>query len=451
MNGDLAMTDVAPDEVPTDAGSPPVSRFRSMSGILLILTILAVSSGVLAYAYLRNEHEYSPFDEWVYLDYVDKVDHLGLPQQGEHVDDAALEILSCRGVYVWGTMGSPCGGPYDPAVYPQGGVTAADIHPPTYFALTAVTAGALRAVGLSHDLLTSARVTGALWLFAGLAATVWLACELGARRRAALGAALLLASLPLTRLMNMYITPDAFNLLIGALTLLAAVKYWRREWSIWIVVAAGAFAGFVKAQDMLAVAVAALFLVAQAVVTDERRRRRPLVLAAVGITAGYIVAQVAWLSIRAIAAVGDPPEQPGAAVPLTRTLLVDQTTAFVFRLGLGELVPSPAYAYFAAALLVAGTIGAVLYRSVKDPIWAIGVAVTTMVFVGAPLLMIPQYLINGEVPVTPVRYGASLLAGMGVLVATAFASKARANCLLAIGVACFVIAALQGAPWVPAA
>ena len=80
----------------------------------MVLGVLAAASLALIATYIPDQPTLSPFDEWVYVDYVDKMTRLDIAQQGELIDDYALEIASCRGVYIWGTIGSPCGGPYDP-------------------------------------------------------------------------------------------------------------------------------------------------------------------------------------------------------------------------------------------------------------------------------------------------------------------------------------------------
>ncbi len=401
------------------------------------LAILAAFSCLLVGTDIPDHPTLSPFDEWVYLDYVDKVGRFDIPQTGELVDTAALEVSSCRGVFEWGTAGSQCGGPYQPAEYPMAGVTSADIHPPTYFIANAAVAAVVRSVGLSDDLLTSNRMIGALWLFIGLVLVVALARELGAPLWSGVGAAGVIASLPIVRDTNSYITPDALNIAVGAVVLLAATRYARGKWPWWALALIGVLAGAVKTQNGLVIGAAAVFLTWSAVwsaVSSPPMKERVLhrMSGAASMIGGFLFAQVGWLVVRSVIAVGPAPDQ-GVAVPLTADLMANQTMSFVFRLGLGELSPIPTFAFASTALIVAGYIGAILYRRVTDDVWGMAAAVTLLVFIGSPILLLAEFIGLGQVVPSPVRYGASLLAGIGAVTATAFTTPVRRAGLAMVG------------------
>ena len=333
---------------------------RHMTWALLGLLIVSVS---IIGTYIPDQRELSVFDEWVFLDYVDQVTNLNVAQRGEQVTGEALEVLSCRGVQYYGTIGSPCGGPYDPLLYPQGGITAADVHPPTYFALTAAGAAVIRGLGISDDLLTSSRMMGAAFLFVGLIGIVLLALDLGARLPAAVGAASVVAALPLTRYTNSYITPDNLNLAAGSFILLAAVRFRRNIWPWWPLAVASAAAGLVKTQNGLAVGAAVIFLVWSALTVNSRpmpSARKHLAAGAAALGAFFGV-QLLWQAIRAATAVGSVPDQ-GVLGPLTSGLLVRETAAFLLDLGLRVTDDrDPTISYFLTGLLVAGCVGALLY------------------------------------------------------------------------------------------
>ena len=416
----------APDAV---VGDRLVDRWTRREALYTLLFLAVLSAAVIG-SYIPDQQPLSPFDEWVYLDSVDKATDFQLSQQGELIGEEALEVSSCRGVFVWGPTGSPCGGPYVSTDYPLGGVTSADIHPPTYFALTATVAAAIRTVGLSDDLLTSARMVGALWLLLGLLALVVLARELGAPLLSGLGAAAVAAALPITRYNNSYITPDALNIAVGAVTLLAAVRFAKNVWPWWTLVVAGALAGSIKTQNGLAIGVALIFLLANAVVA-----RRPgnfvfrrHALGAVGMLAGYFATQVGWLVLRSIRSLGDAPGHDSGGGDLTRGLITRETTAFILRLGLGATedgLAVPTYAYYLTALLIAGFVGAVLYRPVRSAYWQIGTATTAVAFIGSPILLIAQQVAIAEVIPSPARYGSSLIAAACVVTAGSFGTRRR--------------------------
>jgi hypothetical protein len=433
----------------TAARGAPAATRRSIpprpvrDWILAVVTLCAISAAIVG-TYIPDQEPLSPFDEWVYLDYVDKLTRLGLPQTGESIDRASLVASSCRGVFVWGPTGSPCGGPYVPSEYPMGGITSADVHPPTYFAANALLAAVLRGVGVSDDLLTSNRMVGALWLAAGLVLVAGLARLLGAPLLAATGAAAVLASLPLIRYNNSYITPDAMNVIVGAGVLITALLISRGRWPWWAMIAAGAFAGAVKTQNGLVVGAGACFLLWR-VLCDRRSSGvdadHRLIWAAVGGVVAYVGAQLGWILTRRILSVGPSPEQ-GVEIPLTFNLAIRETAAFVLRLGLGATedgLAVPTYAYFALALMLAGCVGAVFYRPWHHESWGLAASVTLLVIIGSPVLLVAELIAAGGVVPSPTRYGASLLAGVFAVLATAFSSRLRSAALASTGGAMVVI------------
>ena len=410
-------------------------HLAAAAGVLLCIAVALIGT------YIPDQPQLSVFDEWVYLDYVDQMTHARIAQRGEPVVGEALDVLACRGVQFYGTVGSPCGGPYESTLGPQGGITAADVHPPTYFALTAAGAAAIRAVGLSDDLLTSSRMVGVFFLFLGLVGIAWLGLELGARLPAAVGAAAVVASLPLTRYTNSYLTPDNLNLAVGAATFIAAVRFGRERWPSWPLMAVAAAAGTIKAQNGLVIGAAVAFLMwsAWASRSSDRPSVRRHLVASAGALGAFVGVQMVWQIVRSIAAVGAAPDQ-GVLGPLTSGLLVQETAAFLFDLGLRVTDDAdPTIAYFSTALLVAGCVGATLYRSVRSETWAAAAATTALLIVGSPVLVLMLQVVMGDVIPSPSRYGGSLLAPMAAVTAAAFASRARSLAMGAFGTGAVVI------------
>ena len=440
----MAFEDKGLDGVALEKVDPENSTARTgRRSFVLATVVLAAFSCLLVAMDILDNPTLSPFDEWVYLDYVDKIGRFDLPQQGELVDEAALEVSSCRGVHIWGPAGSPCGGPYEPVNYPMAGVTSADVHPPTYFAANAAVAAVIRSVGLSGDLLTSNRMVGALWLFCGLMLTVALAREMGAPLWSGVGAAGVIATLPVVHRTNSFITPDALNLAVGGVVLLTAVRYSRGLQPWWALALAGLFAGAVKTQNGMVIGVAAVFMVWSAASWPLVRRRVSHRVVGIGaMIGGFLAAQVSWLVIRAALAVGPAPDQ-GVTTPLTATLLMSETGAFLFRLGLGDFRSTPASAFFGTAVLVAGCVGATLYRRINDEVWGLAAALTVLLFIGSPILLLVEHFGLGGVIPSPTRYGASLLAGVGAVAATAFTTRARSAALAGVGSALVAVTVLD--------
>jgi hypothetical protein len=152
---------------------------------------------------------------------------------------------------------------------------------------------------------------------------------------------------------------------------------------------------------------------------------------------------VGWLAVRSFRSLGEAPAHDNSGAELTLELVARETTAFILRLGLGATEdgqPISTYAYFLTALLIAGFVGAVLYRPVRSVYWQIGTATTVVVFIGSPVLLIAQQAALAEVVPSPARYGSSLIAAACVVTAGSFSTRLRsvlffgAASLVAIGV-----------------
>ena len=101
-----------------------------------------------------------------------------------------------------------------------------------------------------------------------------------------------------------YLTPDAANVLVGSLVMLAVVRWERSaDGRIWLA-AAGALAMAIKAPNVVIVVTGCLYLLARAVLArrdrdGETRSVRQYVVAAATLTGGAAVASVTWLAISA--------------------------------------------------------------------------------------------------------------------------------------------------------
>ena len=115
-----------------------------------------------------QQKQISPFDEYVYLDYLSKVPTQGFVRSGEETGDLARQEISCRGVQTYGLYGTSCdiGAASPDETFPYSGQTGADIYTPAYFAVTWVLAQPLVWTGVS--LLDAGRLVGAVWLFLGI-------------------------------------------------------------------------------------------------------------------------------------------------------------------------------------------------------------------------------------------------------------------------------------------
>jgi hypothetical protein len=380
--------------------------------------LLVVLSFALIWFYGESERQLSLFDEWVHVDYLDKVTRWEAPNPGEAVDVYAMELSSCRGVIGYGQVGSPCGGPYERALEPYGGLTTGGIHGPSYFALTAAGAQGLMAMGVTSELLTAGRLVGGLWLGFGLVAFLLLARELGATRVAALGMGAVLAFLPITRWTNAFITPDAANLLAGSLVVWSILRWERGASGGLLAAVLSALATALKAQNLLVVVAAISFVLFRRFTRSghrgaQRESRHVVVLMLLGATLPVLL----WIGYQTYAAIGEFPDQ-GVGGPLTSSLLVQDTTSLLVPVIIG---PSPQGASPAAQaagwLMVAGGLGALVYRRWEERSTQLAASLLIVFVVGGPLLIISNYLINGVAVPSSARYGGALLPGLAAVAA----------------------------------
>jgi hypothetical protein len=116
------------------------------------------------------------------------------------------------------------------------------------------------ATGVTNDLVTAGRLTGALWMAAALVVLYLLARELGASKRAATLAMALAGSASWLLVFWYHLTPDAASVFLGGLVFLLALRWERRavHWG-WLV-AVSALLILIKPANVLASTMACLFL-----------------------------------------------------------------------------------------------------------------------------------------------------------------------------------------------
>jgi hypothetical protein len=404
--------------------------------LLLFFGFLAI--GLFAFwRYLPYQTQLSQYDEYVFVDYLDKATRGDIVQQGEEVNLYAVELAACRGVKGFGLLGPPCEGPYDVSVAPYGGISSAAVHSPVYFYVTALLTVPIRWTPMVDDLLVAGRLASVVWLAAGLTAVVRLATIVGASRTAGVAVALLLLAAPATRLTNTFITPDSMNYLVGALVLIVALRVSRRNWHpIWLV-AAASLAVTVKGQNLLVVGTAAVFLLFEAwAFRREPARKRRLLWTAAAAVLGAAATQAAWLGFVAMTAVGPPADQElqgesaswanvaREAVKMMRGVVLGGTTGSGSPTG--EVV---------AWLLTGGVVATTMFalRLSSEVPAHLGRSTAVALVVGVPVLYVLVVVLGSGFPL-PTRYAMSLLPAMAACTASVFASRRVAAGVLVFGV-----------------
>lgn len=270
-SSDVAAPDV---EVSSPVGSTRLAHTWWMRLLFVVPVIVLAGFAVAATAIPAiNVRQLSILDEAAHIDSVFKVP--SIDRSGEKFLPQTLDEVSCRGgVQQWPDWHPPgCGLPQGipPADYQlgSGGYNTADIHPPTYYFVTA----ALSTVGgwfVTADRVTMMRLTGSLYLAIGVCLTWLLARRLGANRWAAFGAAGLLATAPNVLYMSSIVNVDASVIMASAAFGLAVLSVWRRRSAWWLLPLLAVALMLVKMTNLGALIAMALFIVVTAALAPMR-------------------------------------------------------------------------------------------------------------------------------------------------------------------------------------
>ena len=421
------------------------SSARWLIPVILVLASLGMSWTVTAF----HSEAFSPRDEWVYLDYLEKLPDQGFIHQGEEIGTGPLSRMACDGVRDYGPMGTACDASTgDLSSFPQQGINTADIYTPLYFATTLVPATAIAAVtGL--DLLQAARYTGGLWLAGTMVLLSGLFRSFRVPSVAILGLGLAYIGSPLAWWTYTYISTDAPTLAFAAGALWVARRVIEGTTRPWILVALSVVGVLFKVTNILTVGLVVLYLLITAIRDILRRKRntkalwRPtraetrLIVAAAASAVAALVSQMIWLIIRSMSAVGPSPDQGNlgilgvhelgrlAVMTIPDTLMSNSTIT-----GSGDnSYKIPGYIVDPLSwICIVGVVGGLIFLSSRsrEPALNIATAIACTLFI--PVLAIALSQVQGTYFALPARYGAplaaSMLLGAGLLINNRWASYA---------------------------
>ncbi|MDY7542786.1 hypothetical protein [Cryobacterium sp. 5B3] len=399
------------------------------SSVLPFIVLILVSFGFVT-VHATAHGPISPFDEYVYLDYLAKVPTEGLVRSGEETGDVARNAISCRGVLNYGAYGEGCntGTHQDDKKYPYNGGTGADIYTPLYFAATWVAAQPLTWFGV--DLLDSGRLVGGLWLALGLSLTYALLRLLRVDKAIALGLSLSLIATPVVLWATTYLSTDAPTLAVAAAVGCVAVLVARRRIHVAWLPAISAVAVLFKVQNLAAVGAAVVGVVAWTFMEAHRSERggsrhpvvvrslvdRRTIAAVVALIAG-VGAQAAWLVFRVLAT---PANAKSAVVdsvrqPLSLTSLVTEAFRFLRSIGSTDAVANVLGVLtgnLLTILVIAALIGILIdWRSRPVAHTSVALAVLLAALAMGPALSLAVRASVGFYFPLPARYGLVLVPG----------------------------------------
>lgn len=403
------------------------TRRRAAIGAAIV-AVIAFSALVVGAA-VSNHRPLFAFDEATYADYLIKIDkgQMWMPR-GSLYDQEAMRVILCRGIAhpdetrpLIVAKGDCAARARDPAAFLNGGVSTSAGHPPTYFLMTYVGAKAVLLTGVTDDLVTAGRMVGVLWMALGLLALAALARELGASPAASALAVVVAGLSPKFVEEWQYLTPDALNLLIGSLTLLAAVRWLRGTAGYWQLVAVGVAGAAIKFPNVLVVLAAAIAIVVAG------RTFRPLaerLRGAAALVVPLIVTTVAVAAVTAVLAVAgrsSPQDNQQYVAALNPRHLLVNLDAFIGPLGRSpELADISSLSFL---LILSFLVAAAFSLPAEDVRRSLGAAVLGMFVVGPILLILVVFVAQHQYFAVAERYGFNLLPGAFAIAASYWKSR----------------------------
>ena len=413
---------------PSPGRGQTARRWAGLFGLLLLICVPVVT------VHADRNRAFSVLDEFAYADYLHQIDSGRLVvRHGDVSRQATLRELACRGFApsTWNDR-PPCDAPsFDPAVFPNAGINSADIHPPTYFLATYAGAKAILATGVTDDLVHAGRLFGAVWMEAGLLALWCLLRAMGVDRWAAACGLALVAAGPMLLQQWHHLTPDAANILVGSLVMLAVLRWERFGGGLVWLVAVGALAMAIKAPNVVIVVTGCLYLAARAVLsrtaTDGGTRSvREYVVAAAALFGGAAAASMTWLVVRAaLARPGiTPMERDERVSGLRPSQVLENVARFITP---WDREPSSLYplAVITSYLLVGSLLVAVVALSRRDRRYALALATGAVLLAGPLLLVAVNFLVRGSYTIVEPRYGSTLVPIQCAIAATFWSRRAR--------------------------
>jgi hypothetical protein len=400
------------------------------------MALLIVTTGAgLVTLHVRAYPQLSPIDELQHIDYLDKASHGHIVARGERVAEPAMREEACRGIDAPVPVPRCDARSLRPTQFQEAGYNTAYIHPPTYYAVSGVLARiGLLAPGLD-DLVTAGRLTGGLWLIAGLALLNLALVDLGARRLARASLLVVLACSPAVLHASATINPDAMALLAGSALLLGVLRWEAGRWPAWVPAATAAAAILVKSTNVAAVGAAILYVVARHVQARRHAQRPPLdaagvapAVARVGQTAdvlrvvGALIAAVAVASVAWVAVQAQIAEVPSAQIPMVQRFGVDHLAVgdAVGQLGasisplrlpyIPEVLRSPSVVSAVGVVdtaLVAGLLVTIGYAAAGARRRGLAFAALATMAAAGPLFVVINFVFVGTFVDIPPRYGLS--------------------------------------------
>jgi hypothetical protein len=250
------------EEAPPRGAVPTTNVFRlsfpTLRVLVLALLVCVAAPSALIATHIHENPHLSPIDEAAQFDYVSRIANGSMPRLGQLLLPDTFKLISCTGTALQGLETPPCPGSKHVKDYAGGGYQYEAQQPPTYYAVTVP----LRWVGVhvfGMKSLTAARLTGALWVSAGMLLLWMAAALLGVSIKRRIPGILILVSAPVVLYQTSIVSNEAPGVFAGSLIAFLGVLAWVRpgRWTKPALGAAAFFVATLKLDDVLPVVVVA--------------------------------------------------------------------------------------------------------------------------------------------------------------------------------------------------
>lgn len=392
----------------------------------VLIALLAVALMYPIVLVLIHSPATSPLDEWVFIDYLSKVFSQGFVRDGERVGELTNTVMSCYGVIPGGTFGT-CGLDLQSNLsnLPYTGLTAAAAYTPAYFWVTRILGIPFQLIGIGE--VEAWRLTGAIWLAAGIVVFVLLLRKWGIQDRVILPIGLLIIASPYVWWAHTFVSTDAPSLLVGAALLYLATMVRRGELRAWWLVPLAAVSVALKVTNLVGVGLMAVYLVGSWVVDTARSKFSDadggshlgvrgsvtsLVIWPIIAAVSAVLVQVGWSKFIAATAIAGDRANQGISSKLTLSELGLQATNFLSSVlsyspftGHGkDFLFTPL-----AWIVIAGAVGAFInLRKINEPSMVVTAILVSAIAMAPALAIAVQFAQGAYFQLSP-RYGASLI------------------------------------------
>jgi len=423
-----------------DRGGEPTRHDRTRAGQVALASLLVLIAAVMG-LHVRAYDRLSPIDELHHVDYMIKAAHGQLLRRGDVMGPETRKEGACRGVDAPGYDPGNCD---DEAWLAGREFNTEEIQPPAYYFLTGWAARALRPVLGTDSLVVAARMAGAAWMAAGVAA-LWAALAmLGVPLLSRWAVSALVITTPVVLHASATVTNDATSLVAGALVL-AAVLAWERGRLPGFVVALAAFVAVsLRLTNFVGVGAVVVYLVLRTIRPREaqgpsegRDIRSSLLMAAL-LTGVVLLTGLGWVMLNSAVARTGPLSNPNTlnqqAQSLRPEMILGQVQATVTPARDPYLVPflrNGVVRTIVSAtdwVFIASALGLAALAARGSPGVSLGASTFLCAVMTGPVLTVTNYVFQHAFYAIPARYGLSLIpafaAGLGLSLGKAWVQRA---------------------------